>query len=444
MANVLFDLGSTYSYVSVRFASDFEMISDILDDLIRVSTHVGEDVEIDVSSIRSILVVSEFSEVFPNDLHGMPPNRDIDFCIDLEPGTPPISIHAYRMASIELRELKTQIQELLDKGFILPSASPWGAPVFFVKKKDGVAVFSKIDLRSGHHQLKIRPEDVPCDCCQLELLFRTAFRTRYRHYEFLVMSFGLTNAPAVFMSLINGVFKTFLDSFVIVFIDDILVYSKSEEEHSNHLHTVLGVLGKQKLYAKFSKCEFWLKSVAFLGHVVSKEGVIDRQKIEVVRNWVRPSFVTEVRSFMGLASYYRRFVKNFASIATHLTNLTKKEIPFEWTEKCEESFQKLKTFLTTAPILALPVEGKDFIVYCDACHFGLGVVLMQDKNVIAYVSRQLKVHERNYPTHDLELATVVFALKIWRHYLYGVKCEAFTDHRSLPHVFTQKDLNLRQ
>ncbi|WMV33598.1 hypothetical protein MTR67_026983, partial [Solanum verrucosum] len=153
--------------------------------------------------------------------------------------------------------------------------------------------------------------------------------------------------------------------------------------------------------------------------------------------------MTEVRSFVGLANYYRRFVKNFASTATHLINLTKKEIPFEWTEKCEESFQKLKTLLTTAPILALSVEGKYYIIYCDASHPGLGAVLMQDKNVIAYASRQLKVHERNYPTHYLELLAVVFALKIWRHYLYGVKCEVFIDHHSLQHVFTQEDLNLR-
>ncbi|WMV08178.1 hypothetical protein MTR67_001563 [Solanum verrucosum] len=344
------------------------------------------------------------------------------------------------MAPAKLRELKAQIQELLDKGFIRPSASLWGASVLFVRENDGsmrmcidyrqlnwvtiqnkyalpriddlfdqvqgASVFSKINLRSGYHQLKIRPE--------------TAFRTRYGHYEFLVMSFGLTNALAAFMSLINEVFKPFLDSFVIVFIDDILVYSKSEEEHNDHLRIVLGVLGKQRLYAKFFKCEFWLNSVAFLGHLVSKEGVmVDPQKIETVKNWVRPNFVTEVRSFVGLASYYRRFVKNFASIATHLTSLTKKEVPFEWTEKCEGSFQNLKTLLTTAPILALSVEVKDFIVYCDSSHSGLGVVLMQDKNVIAYASRQLKVHERNYPTHDLELVAVVFALNNWRRYLYG-------------------------
>ncbi|WMV30786.1 hypothetical protein MTR67_024171 [Solanum verrucosum] len=196
------------------------------------------------------------------------------------------------------------------------------------------------------------------------------------------MSFGLTNAPAAFMSLMNGVFKPFLVSFVIVFIDDILVYSKSD---------------------------------------FKRRGNGRSPNIEAVKN----------RSFVGLASYYRRFVKNFASIATHLTNLTKKEILFEWTEKCEESFQKLKTLLTTVPILAVRIEGKYFIVYCNASHYGLDVVLMQDKNVIAYASRQLKVHERNYSTHDLELAAVVFALKIWRHYLYGVKCEVFTDHRSL-------------
>ncbi|WMV47132.1 hypothetical protein MTR67_040517, partial [Solanum verrucosum] len=172
--------------------------------------------------------------------------------------------------------------------------------------------------------------------------------------------------------------------------------------------------------------------------------MVDPQKIEMVKNWVRPSSVTKVRSFVGLASYYLGFVKNFDSIAIHLANLTKKEIPFEWTEKCEESFQKLKILLTTTPILALPVEGKYFIIYCDASHFCLGVVLMYDKNIIAYASHQLKVHRRNYPTHDLELAAVVFALKIWRHYLYGVKCEVFTDHLLLQHVFTLKDLNWRQ
>ncbi|WMV50686.1 hypothetical protein MTR67_044071 [Solanum verrucosum] len=199
----------------------------------------------------------------------------------------------------------------------------------------------------------------------------------------------------------------------------------------------------------FQTVSFGWNSVAFLGNVVSREGVMgDRQKIEAVKNWVRSSSVTEVRNFVGLASYYRRFVNFISSIATHLTRLTQKEVPFDWTDKCEESFQKLKTLLTTTPIMIpimmLLVEGKYYIIYWDASHSGLGVVLMKDKNVIAYASRQLKGHDRNFPTHDLELAAVVFSLKIWRHYLYGIKCEVFKDHRSILHVFTQKDLNLRQ
>ncbi|KAH0776558.1 hypothetical protein KY290_007969 [Solanum tuberosum] len=249
--------------------------------------------------------------MFPTNFPGMPLDRDIDFCIDLEPNTRPISIPSYRMALTELRELKAQIQELLEKGFIHPSTYLWGAPVLYFKKKNGsmrmcinyrqlnrvtirnkyplpkiddlfdqfqgTLVFSKIDRRSGYHQLMIRHEDVP----------KRAFRTRYGHYEFLVMLFGLTNVSAAFMSLMNGVFKPFLDSFVIIFIDDILVYSKSKEEHDDYLRIVLGVVVRQKLYAKFSKCEFWLTSVAFLGHVVSREWVmVDSQKIEVVKNWV--------------------------------------------------------------------------------------------------------------------------------------------------------------
>lgn len=191
--------------------------------------------------------------------------------------------------------------------------------------------------------------------------------------------------------------------------------------------------------------EFWLASMAFLGHVISRDGIrVDSQKIEAVKNWPRPTSLTDIRSFLGLAGYYRRFVEGFSSILSPLTKLTQKKVKFQWSDACEKGFQEFKTRLTSALVLSLP-EGTDgFVIYCDASRVGLGSVLMQKGKVIAYASRQLKVHEKNYPTHDLELAVVVFALKLWRHYLYGVHIDLFTDHKSLQYVFTQKELNLRQ
>ncbi|KAI3443800.1 hypothetical protein Pfo_000465 [Paulownia fortunei] len=407
---------------------------------------------------ENVDVVQEFVEVFPDDLPGLPPNREIEFVIDVMPGTTSISKAPYRMAP-----------NRIERGFIRPSYSPWGAPVLFVKKKDGTlrlcidyrelnkitvknkyplpriddlfdqlqgaSVFSKIDLRSGYHQLKIKEEDIP----------KTAFRTRYGHYEFLVMPFGLTNAPAAFMDLMNRVFKQYLDKFVIVFIDDILIYSRDKEEHKEHLKIVLQVLKEKQLYAKFKKCEFWLEQVVFLGHVVSKDGIsVDPSKVEAVIKWPTPTNVSEVRSFLGLAGYYRRFVQGFSKIATPMTMLTRKNVKFLWTNACERSFEELKQKLTTAPVLTIPTGIGGFVVYSDASKNGLGAVLMQNGKVIAYASRQLKEYEKNYPTHDLELAAVVFALKIWRHYLYGEKCEIYTDHKSLKYFFTQKELNMRQ
>ena len=299
--------------------------------------------------LEDIPIVKEFPDVFPDDISGLPPDREVEFTIDLIPGTEPTSIPPYRMSSAELRELKAQLEELLSKGFIRPSISPWGAPVLFMKKKDGSLrlcidykklnrvtirnqyplpridelfdqlqgsrVYSKIDLRSGYHQLKVQESDVP----------KTAFRTRYEHYEFLVMPFGLTNAPAAFMDLMNRVFHPYLDRFVIVFIDDILVYSGSPEEHAEHLQTVLQILRERQLYTKFSKCQFWLDKVAFLGHVISVEGIsVDPQKIEAIVNWKPPTNVSEVHNFLGLVGYYRKFVERFSKIATPLTNLLKR------------------------------------------------------------------------------------------------------------------------
>ncbi|KAK1660558.1 hypothetical protein QYE76_048717 [Lolium multiflorum] len=241
------------------------------------------------------------------------------------------------------------------------------------------------------------------------------------------------------------IFMNFLDKFVVVFIDDILIYSKSEEEHEQHLEVVLDTLREHQLYAKFSKCEFWLKEVGFLGHILSAGGIaVDPAKIKTVEEWKAPTTQTEVRAFLGLAGYYRRFVEGFSSIARPMTQLLKKDRKFEWTDKCEESFQQLKLRLTTAPILVMPDITKPFDVYCDASKIGLGCVLMQEGKVISYLSRQLKQHEQNYPTHDLELAAVVLALKVWRHYLMGNRCEVYSDHKSLKYIFTQKELNMRQ
>ena len=346
--------------------------------------------------------------------------------------------------------------QMISKGFIRPSTSPWGAPVLFVKKKygslrlcidyrplnraairnqyplprideifdqlHGSRVYSKIDLRSSYHQLRVRENDVS----------KTAFRTRYGHYEFLVMPFGLTNASTAFMDLMNRVFSPYLDKFVIVFIDDIVVYSSDPEEHAEHLRTVLQILRERQLYSKLSKCQFWLDKVAFLGHVISAEGIsVDPQKIEAIVNWKPPTNVSEVRSFLGLAGYYRKFVEGFSKIATPLTNLLKKDHKFEWSDTCQHSFEELRQRLKTTPVLVLPSGKDDYVVYSDAFRQGLGCVLMQDGRVIAYASCQLKKHEQNYPTHDLELAAVVFALKIWRHYLYGVPYQIFINHKSL-------------
>ncbi|GJV16808.1 reverse transcriptase domain-containing protein [Tanacetum coccineum] len=262
-----------------------------------------------------------------------------------------------------------------------------------------------IDLRSEYHQLRVHEDDIP----------KTAFRTRYGYFKFIVMPFGLTNAPA------------------------------TREEHEMHLGLVLELLKKEKLYAKFSKCEFWLREVQFLGHVINGDGIhVDPSKIEAVKNWKAPRTLSEVRSFLGLAGYYCSFIKDFYKIAKPLTVLTQKSKTYDWGEEQENAFQTLKDKLCNAPVLALPDGSEDFVVYCDASGLGLGCVLMQRGKVIAYASRQLKIHEKNYTTHDLELGAVVFALKIWRHYLYGTKSVIYTDHKSLQHIFSQKELNMRQ
>jgi len=299
----------------------------------------------------------------------------------------------------------------------------------------GASVFSKLDLRSGYHQVRIKEEDI----------FKTAFRTRYGHYEFVVMPFGLTNAPTSFMCLMNSVLSKYLDKFVIVFIDDILIYSKNEQEHKEHLRIILQILREQQLYAKFSKCEFFQSKIQYLGHIISKEGIsVDPDKIKAITEWSVPKDVSDVRSFMGITGYYRRFIEGFSKIAYPITSLQKKGTKFNWTDKCQESFEKLKHLLTTTPILKIADPNKDFLLCTDASNEGLGGVLTQENCVIAYESRKLKQHEKNYATHDLELAAIIHALKMWRHYLIGRKFVLMSDIISLKYLFDQQNLNARQ
>ncbi|GKD16134.1 putative reverse transcriptase domain-containing protein [Tanacetum coccineum] len=423
-AYILFDSRVDRSFVSTTFSTLIDIPPTALDKT--------ED-KSDEKRLADVLIVQDFSEVFPEDLPGLPPSRQVEFQIDLVLG---VALGAsvlfvekkdgsFRMG-IDYRKLN---KLTVKNRYPLPRIDD------LFDQLQGSSVYSKIDMRSGYHQLRVWEED----------FLKTAFMTCYGHYEFQVMPFGLTNAPAVFIDLMNRVCKPYLDKFVIVFIDDILIYSKSKEEHEEHLKLIIKLHKKKELYAKFSKYDFWLSKVQFLSHVIDSKGVyVDPAKIESIKDWASPNTPTEIRQLLGLAGYYRRFIEGFFKIVRPMTKLTQNSVKYEWGEKEEEAFPILKQKLCSALILALPEGSENFVVYCDASHKGLGTVLMQNEKVIAYASRQLKVHEKNYTTHDLELGVVVFALKMWRHYLYGTKCVVFTDHKSLQHILDQKELNMRQ
>jgi hypothetical protein len=299
----------------------------------------------------------------------------------------------------------------------------------------GENIFSKIDLRAGYHQVRIKEEDI----------HKTAFGTMYGNYEFVVVPFGLTNAPVVFMCLMNGIFRNYLDNFFIVFLDDILIYSKSEEEHENHLRLVFQVLREHQLYAKLSKCYFYQKHIHYLGHIISEHGIaVDPKKIEAIRGWPTPKNVSDVISFMGLVGYYRRFIVGFSKIAHPITSLQKKETKFEWKLKCEKNFNLLKELLTSVLVLNIVDPNESFVVCTDTCKEGIGGVLMQNGHVIGYESRKLKEHERNYATHDLELVAIFHALRMWRYNLMRKKFELRTDHIGLKYLFEQPTLNARK
>ncbi|EOY19242.1 Uncharacterized protein TCM_044240 [Theobroma cacao] len=312
---------------------------------------VVRDTQVKVGDISQVSVVNKFKDVFSEELPCLPPEREIEFCIDLIPYSRPISIPPYRMAFAELKELKDQLEDLLDKGFIRPSVSPWGAPVLFVKKKDG--------------SLRL--------CIDYLQLNKVMVKNKYP-------------LPRI---------------------DDLFDQLQGAQCFS-----------KIDLRSGSPSVSFGLKAISFLGHVVSKDGVqVDPKKVEVVEKWPRPTSVTELESFLGLACYYSRFVKDFSKIVTPLTKLIRKDTKFEWSNACENSFKKLKACLTTALVLNLPQDTGGYTVFCDASRIGVRCVLMQHGKVIVYASRQLKRHEHNYPAHDLEMVAIEFALKILRHYL---------------------------
>lgn len=419
-------------------------------------------------------VLGPYKDVFPDELPvGLPPSREVDHRIELVPGAVPTSRPTFRLSERELVELKKQLEELTKSGFIQPSKSPFGAPILFVKKKDGTMrmcvdyralnnvtiknsyplprvdelfdrlqgakYFSKIDLRSGYHQIRIDPADVP----------KTAFRTRYGHFEFLVLPFGLTNAPGTFMHLMHETFREYLDDFVLVFLDDILIYSKTLEEHEVHVRKVLERLRKSKLFAKESKCEFFRTEVEFLGHHVGRDGVrMMEDKIKAVGEWPAPKNARDVRAFLGTAGYYRKFIRDFSRIAAPLTELTKGSVKFDWASQHQTAFTELKTAMQTAPVLALPDPKLPYVVHTDASGFAVGAVLMQDQGKglqpIAFLSKKMLDAETRYPVHEQELLAIIHSLSSWRHYLHGAKFKVMTDHHSLRYFKTQPLLSGRQ
>ena len=395
--------------------------------------------------------------------NGLPPMREVAHTIPLEPGAKPPWRPMFRLSPAELAEVEKQVKGLLSQGLIQPSTSPFGAPILFVGKKDGTLrmcvdyralnkvtqknkyplpridqlidqlrdakVLSSLDLQSGYHQIRVTPEDVP----------KTAFRTHLGHFEFRVLSFGLTNAPATFQAMMNKIFMPHLNKFVLVYIDDILIYSKTLDEHVQHLDTVMSVLRNHQFYCKLKKCEFEKAELKFLGHIVGATGVkVDPDKIAVIRDYPRPTNVSELRSFLGLATYFRNFVLAFSVLAGPLHKLTGKDVPFVWSPECESAFQGLKHVLTHAPVLAMPNFSKPFEMVSDASRKGMGAVLLQEGRPVAFFSRALTPPEHNYSVTELEMAAVYHALYAWRCYLEGGEhvFRIITDHNPLTYLQT--------
>ncbi|GJP33107.1 hypothetical protein CLOM_g17676, partial [Closterium sp. NIES-68] len=419
-------------------------------------------------------LIRKYPEIFPDDLPaGLPPNRPEVHRIELEPGAQPTVQQQFRLSQPELEELQQQLDYLLTKGFIRPSTSPYAAPILFTPKKDGgfrmcidyhalnritiksrypipraddlldqlrgAKFFSKIYLRGGYHQIRVAAED-----CH-----KTAFRTRYGSYEYLVMPFGLTNAPSTFQMTMNGVFRELLHKCVIIYLDDILIYSRSREQHLKDLDAVFTLLHKNRLITKGSKCDFLKQELEFWGHVVSTEGVkIDPRKIKTIQEWKPPTNLKELQSFLGFVNYVRRFIPNMAGLSAPLTDRLKDYDCFWWGEKQQAAFDQLKIALTSPPVLRISDPNRPYEVVTDASDIAIGAVLLQDfgdgLQPVAYESRKLQGAEKNYTVHDKEMLAIVHAFKTWRCYLTGADVTVRTDHKSLQYLRAQPNLNPRQ
>ena len=418
-------------------------------------------------------LLKEYEDIFPEQLpKGRPPKRTVEFEIKTEEGATPPNKPPYRLSPKEHEELQAQIEDLLAQGHIRPSASPYGAPVLFVPKKDGrwrmcvdyralnrqtirdryplpriddlldrlgkARHFTTLDLASGYHQIAVKEEDIP----------KTAFRTQRGQFEFVVMPFGVTNAPSTFQRMMNSLFKEELDDFVLVYLDDILVFSSTLEEHIAHIRKALERLRSAKLYARLHKCAFFQRRVEYLGFDVSADGIQPSQeKVKAVVEWPKPQSVRDVRGFLGLASFYRRFIKHFSLKARPLTDLTKEKNVWQWNDKEESAFNELKRSLVVAPVLRIPQFELPFVVTTDASLVSVGAILEQDfgqgLQPVAYESRKLNPAETRYSAYERELLGIVWAIGKWRHYLEGKHFVVQTDHSSLRHLPNQPSVNRR-
>jgi hypothetical protein len=440
---------------------------DLLDQRIRHSSQ--EEGLVDTEELRTVL--TQYKDVFQDIPEGLPPDRDIPHVIQLEEGTVPPYRSNRRMSPAEVDLCKKYVAELLQRGHIQPSTSPFGAPMMMIAKASGgfrvvcdwralnkktikmryplpridetldrlagATVFSSCDLASGYFQIKIRDEDA----------HKTAFTTPFGQYEFRVLGQGLANAPATFQSLMNRLFAPYLNKFVVIYLDDIMIYSKTASEHLEHIKLVLEVLRKEKLYAKLAKCDFNKVEVPFLGHIVGRQGVrVNPKKIATVQTWPIPTDITQLRQFLGLTNYFRKFIQGYSSLTAPLHDLTHKGTDFKsaWKDSHTALFEQLKELLTTAPILALPDFDKPFTLVSDASVMGTGAVLLQEGRPIAYTSKKFSPAEVNYHTTEQELLGVVNALKEWRCYAEGAKgLTVVTDHNPLTYLQTQPTLSRR-